>query len=50
MIDNATLAQHSVDVFAGGTHAQANDAFESILKENPSLKGKVSIAAAYQLN
>jgi hypothetical protein len=50
LIDNATLAQHSVDVFAGGTHAQANDAFESILKENPSLKGKVSIAAAYQLN
>lgn len=50
LIDNSTLAQHSADVFTGGTHAQANDAFETILKQNPSLKGKVSIASAYQLN
>ena len=50
LIDNSTLAQHSANVFAGGTHAQANDAFETIIKQNPSLKGKVSIASAYQLN
>jgi len=50
LIDNSTLAQHSVDVFAGGTHAQANDAFETILQQNPSLRGKVSIASAYQLS
>ena len=50
LIDNSTLAQHSADVFAGGTHAQANDAFDAIIKQNPSLKGKVSIASAYQLN
>ena len=49
LIDNSTLAQHSVDVFAGGTHAQANDAFDTIIKQNPSLKGKVSIASAYHL-
>ncbi len=50
LIDNSTLGQHSADVFAGGTHAQANDAFETIIKQNPALKGKVSIASAYQLN
>ena len=50
LIDNSTLGQHSADVFAGGTHAQANDAFETIIKQNPSLKGKVSIASAYQLS
>jgi hypothetical protein len=49
LIDNATLTQHNVNVFAGGTHAQANDAFDIILKQNPSLKGKISIASAYQL-
>jgi hypothetical protein len=50
LIDNSTLSQHSADVFAGGTHAQASDAFDAILRQNPSLKGKVSIASAYQLN
>jgi hypothetical protein len=49
LIDNATLTQHSVNVFSGGTHAQANDAFDSIIKQNPALKGKISIASAYQL-
>ncbi len=49
LIDNSTLTQHNVNVFAGGTHAQANDAFDTILKQNPSLKGKISIASAYQL-
>ncbi|MEO8763663.1 MAG: DUF6603 domain-containing protein [Ginsengibacter sp.] len=49
LIDNSTLQQHSVDIFSGGTHAQANDVFDSIIKQNPSLKGKVSIASAYQL-
>ena len=50
LIDNATLAQHSANLFSGGTHAQANDAFETIIKQNPALKGKVSIASAYELN
>ncbi|MEP6948186.1 MAG: DUF6603 domain-containing protein [Ginsengibacter sp.] len=50
LINNATLAQHSPDVFAGGTHAQANDAFDTLIRQNPSLKGKVSIASAYQLS
>jgi hypothetical protein len=50
LINNATLAQHSPDVFAGGSHAQANDAFDALIKQNPSLKGKVSIASAYQLS
>jgi hypothetical protein len=49
LIDNSTLTQHNVNVFAGGTHAQANDAFDAILKQNPALKGKISIASAYQL-
>ena len=50
LINNSTLTQHSADVFAGGTHAQASDAFDTMLKQNPSLKGKISIASAYQLN
>ena len=50
LINNSTLSQHGAEVFAGGTHAQANDAFDTIIKQNPSLKGKVSIASAYQLN
>lgn len=50
LIDNATLAQHGADVFAGGTHAQASDTFDSIIKQNPSLKGKISIVSEYELN
>jgi hypothetical protein len=50
LVNNSTLAQHSPDIFAGGTHAQASDAFDSMIRQNPALKGKVSIASAYQLS
>ncbi|HEY6977506.1 MAG TPA: DUF6603 domain-containing protein, partial [Chitinophagaceae bacterium] len=49
IIDNATLAQHGTNVFAGGSQAQANDALQSILLSKPELKGKISIASAYQV-
>jgi hypothetical protein len=49
LVDNATLAQHSVNIFAGGSQAQANDALDAILKEQPGLKGTISIASAYHV-
>jgi len=49
IVNNATLAQHGVDVFAGGSQAQANDALQTILAQQPQLQGKISIASAYQL-
>jgi len=49
IVNNATLAQHGANVFAGGSQAQADDALVSILASQPGLAGKISIASAYQV-
>jgi hypothetical protein len=49
IVDNATLAQHGANVFTGGSQAQADDALQAILAAKPELKGKISIASAYQV-
>ena len=50
LINKDTLAQHSANLFGEGSLAQATDVYNEMVKQNPSLKNKISVAPAYNLN
>lgn len=49
LVDNATLSEYSVDSFGGGSHAEAIDMLDNLIRKDPALRGKVSVASAYHL-
>ncbi|MBE7173191.1 MAG: hypothetical protein INR73_21635 [Williamsia sp.] len=50
IVNNATLAQYKPDVFQGGSQAEADDMFKTMIAAEPALKKQLSVVPAYHLD